>query len=573
MSSLAASEPAVPPRLGTSALGARVLAFAQRGHAQACALLFLISLACFLPGFVSLQPMDRDEPRFAQATKQMLETGDFVDIRFQDEARHKKPVGIHWMQSASVAAAEALGVPEARIRIAVYRVPSLLGALATVLLTYWAALAFLERRGAFLAAGLVAGSVILMVEARLAKTDAMLAATCVAAMGGLARAYFARGVNRLPGSTVAVFWAAMALGLLVKGPMILLFTGLPALVLSMRERSGRWLLPLRPGLGAVVVFGAVAPWFIAIAVKSGGAYYAAAVGDDLLGKVSTGQQKHWGPPGYYFIAFFATFWPGAALAAIAAPFAWTHRREEGMAFALAWIVPAWLVFEAISTKLPHYVLPLYPAIAIATVAAIARGYVGPHRPGATLAAGLIVLTPAGLALGLLFAAQTLDGAVPYAALPVLAAAALVAALACRAFAQGEVEGAALTGVGAAMLLAVGVLGLAQPVFQSLKVSPRLAEVARGLDCPDPALGTVGYREPSLVLLTRTDLQMFENGRDAAAFLKARPCAMLFVEARHRQAFRAEAERLSLQPALAATVRGFNINGGRRTEVEAYAVRP
>ena len=75
----------------------------ERSHARLCAVLVLLSLVCFLPGFTSLQPMDRDEPRYAQASKQMLETGDFVDIRFQDEARHKKPVGIYWMQSASVA--------------------------------------------------------------------------------------------------------------------------------------------------------------------------------------------------------------------------------------------------------------------------------------------------------------------------------------------------------------------------------------------------------------------------------------------------------------------------------------
>ena len=64
-------------------------------------LLLLVSLALFLPGFFTLPPLDRDEPRFAQASRQMLETGDFIDIRFQDEARHKKPVGIYWIQSAS----------------------------------------------------------------------------------------------------------------------------------------------------------------------------------------------------------------------------------------------------------------------------------------------------------------------------------------------------------------------------------------------------------------------------------------------------------------------------------------
>ena len=113
------TSPAVAERtpldgLTAASLSEQLLGFVARSHARACALLVLISLACFLPGFASLHPMDRDEPRFAQASKQMLETGDFVDIRFQDEARHKKPVGIYWLQSAAVAAGEALGVPEAR---------------------------------------------------------------------------------------------------------------------------------------------------------------------------------------------------------------------------------------------------------------------------------------------------------------------------------------------------------------------------------------------------------------------------------------------------------------------------
>ncbi|MFD0933694.1 ArnT family glycosyltransferase, partial [Methylobacterium trifolii] len=129
----------------------RGLAEACASHARACAWLLALCLLCFLPGQVSLQPMDRDEPRFAQASKQMLESGDFVDIRFQGEARHKKPVGIYWAQAAAVAAGEVLGVPHARTTIALYRLPSLIGATGAVLLAYWAALAFLPRRGALLA--------------------------------------------------------------------------------------------------------------------------------------------------------------------------------------------------------------------------------------------------------------------------------------------------------------------------------------------------------------------------------------------------------------------------------------
>lgn len=551
----------------------RLLTFVETSHARACAALLLVSLACFLPGFVSLQPMDRDEPRFAQASKQMLETGDFVDIRFQDEARHKKPIGIYWLQSATVAAAEGLGFDAARTTVAVYRLPSLAGALITVLLTYWAALAFAGRRVAFLAALMMATSVILMVEARLAKTDAVLAACSAAAMGALARAYLRRDLAPLPAWTALVFWVAISAGILVKGPMIVMFTGLAALVLSVREGSGRWLLALRPGFGLLLTVVLVAPWFVAILMKSGGAFLQASVGQDLVGKVGAAQVQHWAPPGTYLIAFYGTFWPGAALAAIALPFAWINRREDTVAFVTAWVVPSWLVFEAVPTKLPHYVMPLYPAIAILTAVAIARGFVGPHRPLARLAALLIPGIPLAAGLFLAGAAWNLDGRVPVAGLAIILASALVGAAAWRMFARGDAWGTSLAGALASVLFVVGVLGLTQPVLASLKLSPRLAEVARGLACPEPALATLGYREPSLVFLTRTDLDMVETPEQAAGFLAPGGCRMVFVERRFEPAFLQAAAALGIEPVADRRVAGFNINGGRRLDIGAYRVRP
>src|SRR5579864_4073346 len=71
-------------------------------HRRAVAILVLASLILFLPGFFQIPPVDRDEAYFAQATKQMIETGDYVDIRYQDDVRYRKPVGIYWLQAAVV---------------------------------------------------------------------------------------------------------------------------------------------------------------------------------------------------------------------------------------------------------------------------------------------------------------------------------------------------------------------------------------------------------------------------------------------------------------------------------------
>src|SRR3954451_5880112 len=78
------------------------------------------ALAAPLAGLLFLPVTDRDEARFAQASAQMLESRDFVAINFQDAPRNKKPVGIHWLQAASVGALSSVEKRE----IWAYRVPS-----------------------------------------------------------------------------------------------------------------------------------------------------------------------------------------------------------------------------------------------------------------------------------------------------------------------------------------------------------------------------------------------------------------------------------------------------------------
>lgn len=541
-------------------------------HARACAFLILLSLAAFLPGFSTLQPLDRDEPRFAQASKQMLESGDFVDIRFQDEARHKKPVGIYWLQSVAVKAGELAGVPQARTQIWLYRIPSLIGAIATVLLTYWALLAFLARRYALLGASLMAAAVLLGVEARIAKTDAVLTACAVASMGALARAWldWTRSLAFVPDRrNWLIFWGATALGLLVKGPIVPMVWGLAILVLSASQRSFRWLKPLRFGPGLLLCLIVVLPWFAAIMLKTGGSFFADSVGQDMLGKVAEGQEKHWGPPGLYLLFFFATYWPAAAFAAMAVPFAWARRKEPQVLFLLAWIVPSWLVFEAVPTKLPHYVLPLYPAITALLLLAVINGGIDRFRRGAVATACLVVLVPLALMGVIVYGNWTLDHLLPRLALPGFALVLLVTVLVVAAFRRQDFEGALWRCVLASLILTASVYPFAIESLRSLKLSPRLAQAAQAI-CANPAVVTLGYREPSLVFLTGTNLAMAASGAQAAAFLGQPGCRVAFVESRHAEEFAAARAALSEQPRLVTTIHGFNLNGGRRLKIDVFA---
>ncbi len=540
--------------------------------------LLVVGLAFWLPGFASLPPMDRDEPRFAQASKQMVETGDFVVIRFGDEARNKKPVGIHWLQASALAAAEAAGVPDAVHAIWVYRLPSLLGALATVLLTFWAALPILDERRALLAGALMAATPLLGVEARLATTDAVMAATVAAAMGALGRLYLADAAARQRMWGVAlVFWVSIGVGVLIKGPITPLIPALAALVLSIKGRSARWLADLRPLAGLALVLVMALPWFVLILLKTQGAFFADAVGHDLLGKVGGAQESHGAPPGFYFAAFWLTAWPLAPFAALTAAAAWRQRGQPAVAFLLSWALPFWIVLELVPTKLVHYALPLYPAFAILSVLLLSRAAaaipVGKLRAGVALA--LLALVPLAVA-GLAMAGQgrTWDLGLPlalFAALAVLVALGLCW-FAVRALADGRRTRAVVFAVAAACPVYLFVYGelLTPGVAEALAVSPRLAAgaaTALGDGCPDPRYATVGDREPSLMFATDGGLLM-TDAVGAARFMDDGPCRVAFVAAAEDQPFKAA---LAPTPGveLASRVVGVAINGGHKLDIGIY----
>ena len=555
------------PTRGLSA----VLDYASTSHKRACGLLVLFALIAFLPGFFQIPPVDRDEARFAQATKQMLETGQYVDIRFQDEVRYKKPVGIYWLQAAAVKSGAALGVPNALATIWLYRLPSLFGAIGAVLLTYWAALAFVARRAALIAALMMATSILLGVEARLAKTDAVLLMTVVAAMGAMARVYLSR--RRAPEQPIgwgmpAIFWTALAGGVLIKGPLILMFVGLTALSLAIADRSLRWIAALRPVAGFAWLILLVLPWFAAIAAKSGDSFFVDAVGQDMLAKVTSNQEAHGAPPGFYLLLFFVTFWPGAVLAGLAAPRVWQARREPGARFLLAWLVPSWIVFELVMTKLPHYVLPLYPAIAILIAGVVENGTLVKTRwlvrgtVGWFVFPGLIAITVAG---AFLYFGRDLG----LIAWPFAAVAVVFGLFAWWLYGVDGAERSLLRGMVASVFVAITVYAVTFPSLPSLFPSALIADDLASSGCDELHVASTGYyQEPSLVFLLGTDTR-FTTGPGAAQFLLEGPCRFALIDARSERGFVQRANAIGLHYALAERVEGFNISIGRAVSLSVF----
>jgi 4-amino-4-deoxy-L-arabinose transferase-like glycosyltransferase len=442
-----------------------------------------------------------------------------------------------------------------------------------VLLTYWAALAFVSRRYAFLAGLMLASSILLSVEARLAKTDAMLLLTIVAAMGVLARAYLGRGVDGRSGLPArgfllpAIFWTALAGGVLLKGPLILLFVALAAVTLACVDRDARWMLALRPLAGFVWFATLVLPWFLAISLVAGESFLVESVGRDMLAKVLSGQEAHGAPPGYYFLLFWVTFWPAAPLALLAAPAAFAERGRPPIRFLLAWIVPAYVVLELVVTKLPHYVLPLYPAFAVLIAQAMERGVLSRNvwlRRGAI---GWPIIA-AIACLAAIVALMVLRRQLGLAAWPFAGAALVLGFLAWRFLDTDGAERSLLRAAFAALLTMITAFGFVAPSLRPLFPSAAIERVLRRAACPMPAVAAAGFHEPSLVFLVGTPTRLTDGG-GAADFLRQGPCRFAIVEMRQERGFVQRAEAIGLRYAAQAKIEGININGGRQLSLVIY----
>jgi len=569
-----------------------------RSDLGACAALVLLCLVFFLPGLAKLPPTDRDEARFAQASRQMVQSGDYLDIRFQDEPRHRKPGGIYWLQALTL---HLTGMEETH-EIWPYRVPSLLGAIAAVLMTFATGRLLFSRRVAFLGAALLGSSLLLVVEAHLATTDAVLLASVVAMQGCTARLYTSGGARaRTDWPAVLGFWVVLGASVLVKGPIGPLIALLTVVSLQLLDPGSRIFRRLRPWFGLPVAGAIVLPWAWAVSAATGDTFLTRAIGTDLLPKLISGQEGHGAWPGFFLLLLPLTFWPGSILLGAALVGAWRERRQPAVLFCVAWVLPAWVLFELIPTKLPHYVLPLYPALAL-----LAAGAVLGRRKSARLtsqetfsgtnsrshgspAVGLrSVSSPAGLnplfeiPVIILFAAVTLAYGASAVFLPlvlntnvhplswVTAAAAIVVAMAGLLANRSTKALSAVLG-GAAIMFGLWA-GWILPSTDALWPSRSARELVLRHAEPDrpPPVAVTGFEEPSLVFLLGTDT-VFGSPRDAVKRLASGESALALVADSEVDRFLESAKVLKLECRLLDLTHGYNVSKGRWVMMSLYGL--
>lgn len=545
-------------------------------------LLAAFALILFLPGIASLPPVDRDEARFAQATRQMLETGNLVDIRFQDEPRYKKPIGIYWLQAAAV---RLTGGDPAAPAIWRYRLPSLGGAVAAVLLTAWIGRLLFTPEAGLLAGAMLAAAPLLGIEARFATTDAVLLALTLVAVGALARAYLAwaqpaKSPPSGPGNA-ALFWIAVGGGLLIKGPAILLVVGTAALALALVERRSDWLLALRPLPGTILALAIALPWFIAIMARSDGSFAEESLGRDFLSKLFDVQESHTGPPGYYFGTAFAGFWPfalptGLAIFAIA-----RARRQPTIRFCLAWLLPTWLLLELVATKLPHYALPLYPALALLGAQAILRGWVsldsleaGWQRGLGTLNLAVVIVITLVIASIGLWLPRLLGAAIDLWAWPAFIGVAAAGAAGALSVASGRTAAGIAAMLTASAIASPFVFGRLLPGLDALWPSRTVADAVRAYaHCPAPMLASAGYEEPSLVFLLGTGTRLTSASGAADALAQDPVCTLALVTEDTRAAFDARLAAAGQKAAVVAQFDGFDFSKGAWQRLTLHEAAP
>jgi 4-amino-4-deoxy-L-arabinose transferase-like glycosyltransferase len=374
-----------------------------------------------------------------------------------------------------------------------------------------------------------------------------------------------------------VFWTAIGLGILIKGPIILLPLFATLLWLRCAEKNLGWFRHLKPVAGIIYALALIAPWFIAINLASHGRFTQQAGGHDFLAKIWQAQDRGFLPPGFYAAIFPAMFFPFSLFALLAIPDAWAIRRERSVRFCIGWIIPTWIVFEAASTKLPNYILPAYPAIALLTAKIFFDGFpvlaAMAKRWFPIAVISLWVMVGTGFAIGL-------------AILPVIVDHTINPAQIAGSFILLVAQGAGLLFfLQRKRIASIAALTLGMLIFSTIAFSTTLPdlkrlwvaraivhEARRVMPCHELRLVSAGYQEPSLAFLAGTATKLVPNGTYAAAEMQNDLCRVGVIDKHVLGDFLNDSRDNPTQPvAVGTTVEGINTGHGSGTELYFYVM--
>jgi len=335
-----------------------VPAAVQRTRSTDLVALLVVCTLAILAGLGNGTFWEPDEPRFAEATRQMFARGDFLTPYLNDAPRFEKPILFYWGQAAAYA---AFGDNEFAARL-----PSALAGIGIVLVLYLLGVEIASRRAALVAALVMATMFRFVTFARIGLTDVPVIFFVVAALHGFIRAMYRRSA-----AWALVAWTCVALGVLTKGPVGLLPVAIWAMYAAF-SRNRALFARTRPLIGMTLGLAIVLPWYVVMVVQHGRAFTDFALGHEVVERMLS-EASFGAPPRGFF--YYFKIWPGDAApwsALFVASIGWVAWRwssldraaRQAIVFAAAWFISVFLVFSMSRSKVPHYVLPAYPAAAL-----------------------------------------------------------------------------------------------------------------------------------------------------------------------------------------------------------------
>lgn len=299
-----------------------------------------------------------DEARYAEIAREMVVSGDWITPRSNDFKYFYKPPLQYW---ATAAAFEAFGINEWTARLWT----ALTGFLG-VLVTWLVAARLWSPRIAFAAAAILASSVMWVAMGHFAALDMGLAfflSSSVAAFV-FAQRDEATALERRIGMLLA--WAAAALAVLSKGLVGLVLPGAAAVAYMLWMRDWRLITRLHWLPGLALFLALAAPWFIAVSLSNPEFFHFFFIHEHFE-RFLTRVHGRYEPPWYFGPVLAAGLLPwtlavGHAIAAGVGRAATGRFRPER--FLLCWCVVVFVFFSASSSKLPSYLVPIGPALAM-----------------------------------------------------------------------------------------------------------------------------------------------------------------------------------------------------------------
>jgi 4-amino-4-deoxy-L-arabinose transferase-like glycosyltransferase len=464
-------------------------------------LLILAAAAVYLIGNQRTQLFDRDEPRYAQCSRQMLQSGDWVVPRLYDSIRAAKGPAIYWCQATCM---KVLGDNAGAARL-----PSAIAMTLVLILTGWAVWKVAgSRRALWTVFVLCSSGLVVFWSAKVCLTDAVLL-LCV--LSGQICIY-------LIWKNIHSWLAAIALGIaigaggLVKGPFILgvlalAVVALIALTLIRRKSFAaleppaweRWLVQVLIVVAVIAIV--TGPWLFMVHHRE--PRFLEASREDAMKHLETGAEGHGGPPGWHLLVIWGTYLPWSVLLPLTIISACRHRSDAKIRFALAAVLGSWIFAEIVQTKLPHYMLPAFPALAFLTADAICRCLDGQYGDlhsrifrAAAVVVALIIVAGAVVPWWMLARVFKFDPKVELIAIAVVGI--IFGLLIAGGFIFRRPRLGLISMGLATMTLSALLYGVLFPVEQPLRISTRVAKVLIDSGVVHPhQVEMRGYLEPSL----------------------------------------------------------------------------